>query len=81
MAIGIGKETVENILKKEYREDLTLEESIKLATKCLVSSLRARGEEPSIKIAVIPVDTKKFRMLSEEEVKAYIKEVQGSETG
>jgi len=81
VAIGIGKETVENILKKEYREDLTLEESIKLATKCLVSSLRARGEEPSIKIAVIPVDTKKFRMLSEEEVKAYIKEVQGSETG
>jgi len=81
VAIGIGKETVENILKKEYREDLTLEESIKLATKCLVSSLRARGEEPSIKIAVIPVDTKKFRMLSAEEVKAYIKEVQGSETG
>jgi len=80
VAIGIGKETVENILKKEYREDLTLEESIKLATKCLVSSLRARGEEPSIKIAVIPADTKKFRMLSEEEVKAYIKEVEGSET-
>jgi proteasome alpha subunit len=81
VAIGIGRETVENILKKEYREDLTLEESIRLATKCLVSSLQARGEEPAIKIAVIPTDTKKFRLLSEDEVKAYVKEVQGSETG
>ena len=81
VTIGIGRETVENILKKEYREDLTLEESIKLATKCLVSSLRARGEEPRIKIAVIPSATKRFRLLSDEEVEAYIKEAQGSETG
>ncbi|RJS85217.1 archaeal proteasome endopeptidase complex subunit alpha [Candidatus Bathyarchaeota archaeon] len=80
VAIGIGRETVENILKKEYREDLTLEESIKLATKCLVKSLQARGEEPHIKIAVIPVSTKRFRLLSPEEVQKYIQEVQGSET-
>ncbi len=81
VAIGIGRETVENVLKKEYREDLTLEESIKLAVKCLVKSLQARGEEPHIKIAVVPMATKKFRLLSEEEVQTYIKEVMGSETG
>ncbi|HIE13985.1 TPA: archaeal proteasome endopeptidase complex subunit alpha [Candidatus Bathyarchaeota archaeon] len=81
VAIGIGRETVENILKKEYHEDLTLEESIKLAVKCLVKSLQARGEEPHVKIAVVPMATKKFRLLSGDEVQTYIKEVMGSETG
>ena len=80
VAVGIGRETVENILKEEYREDLTLKEAIKLAVKCLVKSLQARGEKPRIKIAVIPADTKRFRTLSDKEVEEYIKEVQGSGT-
>ncbi|MFQ6094840.1 MAG: archaeal proteasome endopeptidase complex subunit alpha [Candidatus Bathyarchaeia archaeon] len=80
VAIGIGRESVEKILKEEYRENLTLEEAIKLAVKCLVSSLRARGEEPKIKIAVVPADTKRFTQLSSEAVEAYIKSVEGSET-
>ena len=37
VAVGKGREVVESILLKEYREDLTLEESIRLAVKCLVS--------------------------------------------
>jgi len=80
VAVGIGRETVENILKEEYREDLTLKEAIKLAVKCLVKSLQARGEKPRIKIAIIPADTKRFRTLSDKEVEEYIKEVQGSGT-
>ena len=41
-ALGAGTETVLSMLKEEYREDLTLEESIKLAAKCLVKALQAR---------------------------------------
>lgn len=79
VTIGIGREAVEKILREEYREDLTLKEAIKLAVKCLVRSTRARGEQPKIKIALVPSATKRFTQLSIEEVEAYIKDVQGSE--
>ena len=73
-AVGAGTETVLSILKEEYREDLTLERSIKLAVKCLVKALQARELPLRIKIAVIPIATKKWGMLSNEAVKGYIKE-------
>jgi len=80
VAIGIGRETVENVLKEEYSEDLTLEEAIRLAVKCLVKSLQARGEQLKIKISVVPVTTKRFRLLPNEEVEKNIKDFLGSET-
>ena len=73
-AVGAGTETVLPILKEMYREDLTLEEGVKLAVKCLVKALQARELPLRIKIAVIPVATKKWDMLSDEAVKGYIKE-------
>lgn len=78
VAIGIGRETAENVLKEEYRDDLTLEEAIKLGVKCLIKSMQARGEQPRIKISVVPASTRRFTILSDEEVEKYIKEVQGS---
>ncbi len=75
VAIGIGRETAENVLREEYRDDLTLEEAIKLGVKCLIKSMQARGEQPRIKISVVPASTRRFRMLSDEEVEKYIKEV------
>ena len=76
-ALGAGRETVLAILKEEYNEDLTIETSIKLAVKCLVKALEARQLPPRIKIAVIPLTTKKMEMLSDDKVDGYIKE-QGS---
>jgi len=73
-AVGAGTETVLPILKEMYREDLTLEEGVKLAVKCLVKALQARELPLRVKIAVIPVTTKKWDMLSDEAVKGYIKE-------
>jgi len=73
VAIGIGKETVENILKEEYKDGMSLEDAIKLGVNCLVKSLEARSETPRVKIAVIPTSTKKFKMLSDEEIGKYMK--------
>ncbi|MEM3580441.1 MAG: archaeal proteasome endopeptidase complex subunit alpha [Candidatus Bathyarchaeia archaeon] len=72
-AVGAGRDTVMNILKEEYREDMSLEDAIKLAVKCLVKALEARQLPPRIKIAVIPSATKKMEMLSDEKVEAYVK--------
>jgi proteasome alpha subunit len=77
-ALGAGRETVLAILKDEYREDMSLEENIKLAVKCLVKALEARQLPPRIKIAVIPAATKKMEMLTGEAVEGYIKELGSS---
>jgi proteasome alpha subunit len=74
-AVGAGAETVLSMLKEEYREDLTLEKSITLAVKCLVKALQARELPLRIKIAVVPIETKKWGMLSNEAVEGCIKEV------
>jgi len=71
VAVGIGRETVENILKKDYRENMSLDETIKLAVKCLTRSLEARGETPRVKIAVVPSTTKEFRVVTDKELETY----------
>jgi proteasome alpha subunit len=78
VAIGIGRETAENILKEEYSEDLTLVKATKLIVKCMVKSLQARDELPRIKIATVSSDTKKFKLLSDEDTKKYLAEITGS---
>jgi 20S proteasome alpha/beta subunit len=61
-------------LRDEYREEMSLEEAAKLATKCLTKALEARQLPPRIKMVIIPAATKKMEMLSDEKVEAYIKE-------
>ena len=80
VAVGIGRETVEGVLKEEYREDMSLDESVKLAVKCLTKALEARGEPKRIKIGVIPSATKTLRMLSEKEIEKYQRGFEGSGT-
>ncbi|MCW3983446.1 MAG: archaeal proteasome endopeptidase complex subunit alpha [Candidatus Bathyarchaeota archaeon] len=77
-ALGAGRETVLNILKEEYKEDLKLDSTIKLAVKCLIKALEARQLPPRIKIAIIPASTKKMEMLSDDKVEGYIKELGSS---
>jgi proteasome alpha subunit len=74
-ALGAGREIVLAILKEEYREDLSLEGAIKLAVKCLQKALEARQLQPRIKIAVVPVKTKKLEMLTDDAVEGYLKEL------
>jgi len=78
VAIGIGRETVEGILKTDYTDQLDLEAATKLAVKTLVKAQETRGEQPRVKIAVIPAATKKMRMLTDEEIQTYQKGIEGS---
>jgi len=74
-AVGAGRETVLGILKDEYKEDLSLGDITKLAAKCLSKALEARQLPPRIKIAVIPSETKKMEMLSDEKIEGIVKEL------
>jgi len=74
-AQGAGRETVLSILKEEYREEMALEETVKLAVKCLAKALEARQLPPRVKIVVIPLTTKKMEMLSDEKIEKYMKEL------
>jgi proteasome alpha subunit len=78
VAVGISREMVENILKEEYREDITLDGATKLAVKCLTRALESRGEPKRIKISIIPSRTQKLRSLSTEEVDKLQKELASS---
>ena len=80
VAVGIARETVENLLKEEYREDVNLEEAIKFAVKCLTKALEARGEPKRIKIGVIPSATRKLKMLTDKEIETYQRGFEGSGT-
>jgi proteasome alpha subunit len=77
-ALGAGRETVLNILKEEYKENMNLEEITKLAVKCLVKALEARQLPARIKIAKIPISTKKIEMLNDDVVEGYITELGSS---
>ena len=72
-SLGAGRETVLSILKEEYREDMGIEDTTKLAAKCLVKALEARQLPPRIKIAVIPATTRKMEMLSDDKIEGYLK--------
>lgn len=74
-AIGAGADAANEILEAEYRDDLTLEEAILLALKCMVKVVEGEPDGKKIKVAVIPAETKKFRKLSPEEVENYLKKV------
>lgn len=75
VALGYGREVAEAILKEGYHKGLKLDEAVKLAVKCLVKASRARGKKLAVRIAVIPSETKRFRMLTAEEVDPYMRRV------
>lgn len=77
-AVGAGRETVLGILKDEYKESISLGDATKLAAKCLVKALEARQLPLRIKIAVIPTETKKIEVLSDEKTEALVKELGSS---
>ncbi len=73
VAVGVGRETVEGILKTDYKEDMELEEAAKLAIKCLKKALQAREEQLRVKMALIPTSTKTWRLMPDEEIEKHMK--------
>jgi proteasome alpha subunit len=73
VAVGIGRETVEGVLKAEYRDNMTLEEAAQLAVKCLKKALQARDEQLRVKISTVSTTTKTYQMMPDDEVNKHLK--------
>jgi proteasome alpha subunit len=73
VSFGVGRETVEGILKTDYNESMDINSATQLAIKSLVKAQEARGEKPGVKIAVIRVSTKKIETLSDADTEKHMK--------
>ena len=67
-AIGEGEAEVEQMLEKYYKEDMTLEEGLKLALKALSKSLGKGFKAERVDAAYISVKDKKFQKLGRKDI-------------
>jgi len=72
--IGEGEPEIEEILSKEYKESLTVEEGLKLAVSALQRVLDTKITSDRLDAGVIMADTKAFKTLSRQELDKLIKE-------
>ncbi|MCJ7631943.1 archaeal proteasome endopeptidase complex subunit alpha, partial [Candidatus Bathyarchaeota archaeon] len=72
VAIGVGSDTVREILEAEYKTDFQLEDAVTLAVKCLTKVAEGGIVAENVRIVIIPTKTKKFMRLSNEEISKYI---------
>ena len=71
-SVGRNSEKAKKVLTEQYKDDITLEECIKLSTSALKEAADEVLTADGINIAVISSDTKVFRTLSDEEVQKYL---------
>ncbi len=75
VALGSGSGQAYDVLEREYREDLSLEDAIKLALRALLKSTEQKPSPELIEIGVVDVKTRMFRKLGVEERKKYLEAV------
>ncbi len=72
-AVGEGEAEVEEVLKKEYKEDMTLEQAMNMAVKALMKFIgKEELNENRLDIAYIKAKDKVFTKLNKEEIKKII---------
>jgi len=77
-AIGEGEVEVEEILHKEYKPELTIEEGLKLSLKALKKVLGDNFNLVRIDAAYIKTDQKKFRKFTKEKIEKTAGEIKGA---
>jgi proteasome alpha subunit len=74
-AIGAGGETSNELLEKEFHDNLSLDESVNLALKCMIKVFEGKAEAQKIRLAIVPAETKKFSYLSVKEIEQHLKAI------
>jgi len=74
-AIGRGEQKIEELLEKNYKPDLSLDDAIVLAMKTLKEASEEEMKPQNIDIAIIPVETGEYKKLSVEEIFSYMEKL------
>lgn len=74
VAVGRKKDEANKLLEDSYSDDITLDEAIKLAIKAIKTVSNTDINEETVKISVIPAETKVFKRLESDEIKRYLEE-------
>lgn len=72
-AIGAGKKDVEEFFEKEYKEGASVDQGVDLAIKALKKVTEQKLSPMNIDIAIVEKGSKKFKLLSSEEIEARLK--------
>ena len=71
-ALGMNNEKARELLEKKYREDMKLDEAIRLSVEAIRTAYQNELKAENINISVITAASKAFRKLEEEEIKKYL---------
>lgn len=77
-AIGGGAQQAINLLEKEYRNDLGLEDAIILSLKALSKSMKEKISPENVEVALVDVKKRLFRKLTKDQLVKYIERVGGT---
>ena len=73
-AIGEGEAEIDEILKKKYKPSLTIPEGLKLGIAAMKEYLKDDFNVERVDAAYVDVKTKRLKKLSDDEIKALIRE-------
>lgn len=73
--IGEGETEIEDTLQKEYKQDITVDDGLKLAVKALVKALDENFNADRLDCAFIKSDTKQLTHLSRDRCEKLLREV------
>jgi proteasome alpha subunit len=71
-AVGRKNEEANRLLEEKYRDDMSLDEAVKLAIEAVNVASDIPVTSKTVKVAVIPAETKTFKRLTEEEVDKHL---------
>ncbi|RMF06955.1 archaeal proteasome endopeptidase complex subunit alpha [Candidatus Woesearchaeota archaeon] len=74
-AIGEGEMEIKEILEKKYKEDMSIEEAVKLGISAMMSALSDKFEAERLDCAYIGTDDKKFTRMPPEKLKSLLDQV------
>jgi proteasome alpha subunit len=80
-AIGSGKKQVEEMFEKEYKENMSMQDGIKLGLKALKKVVEEKLTPELVDIAVIPRETKNVSILKHDEIANYLEGKEGGKEG
>jgi proteasome alpha subunit len=72
-SIGANKKDVDDLLEKNYKDTLTMEDAIKLALEAIRTTQEEKLQAENVEISYIPLKSKKAMTLTDKEVGKYLK--------